>query len=1053
MTLPSQSPEATPEEQLRALYRFLGHEPHGVTEVRIIATKLEQGSKTKIRGIGFFDNEESFVQACLNVDKSSPHNVYAGLNPRDIALFDSAPNEIRSLDTGASESDVTAAMFLGIDIDPVRPKGEASTQAELQTALEIRDAIAAWARSQGFPPALAGMSGNGGHLVFSFPPMPPTEVKEQLRAFTQAVRERFGDPRVSIDSTFDAPRVWKAYGTLSKKGANTEERPWRRSRIDSLNPGPSQAFLEHIMHLQTAAAAQPLRKPGAGAATFEPATNQPGLQQTLEQCLFMQHAKDHAASLSEPLWYAMVTNLVRFEGGPEAIHKLSEPYPSYSQRETEAKVRHAQENAAAPHTCQWLADNGFPCPELDRCPARSPAGLGAKLHRQAKAKEAVGQLLTEMEAAFNAGKPNFILAIDRAEVLAPLNDMDYQKVKAKIKAYAPKIRIGDLDRLRKKFRAEYLTSLAPEDAEGNESGRPRVKDLLPDSPVPAQLVLPPGWELTDTSTTGFRNETSPYGEAVTKRFLVCPAPLAITRRLSNLDTRHEQLSLAFSRDGVWREDTYDRELLLDHRKLTGIANSGMPVTSLNAKDIVRYLAEFETANMGDLPVDAVVSSLGWKEYQGRHCFVLGDQIIGAPTAGDGADPWIRFSPDSEGDAQQAGALEHRGTLDGWLAAVRQVLHLPRVMLAVYASFVPPLLPILQAPSFIIDYCGLTSQGKTTVEEVAASVWGLPSKERGGLVKSWDSTKVFAERYASLFNHLPIFLDDSQTADSRLVSRMLYMVANGVGKGRGAIKGSRRSSSWSTVAFSTGEHRLIDTTEDEGARARTLTLWGSPFGTDQGQFVRQIKHAVANNYGHAGPRFVQYLLDHQAEWPALQAAYEGQVQQLSQSRQGNVADRLAQYFASIRLAAVLFHDIFTVDAQGSEHTVQVCFDDVLREVTRGDFAERALQLTLSWARANYATFAGAQLNSVADDNDIQLPQGSGRSSLSGVWREGAYVAMFPHLVREELDHHGFKYESVLRAWADRGWIQRSGDQLTAVIKFNKSPQRMIVLKWAVFGDSP
>ncbi len=444
MTQPSPAPDASPEEQLRALYQFLHHEPHGVTEVRIIATK---GTGSKIRGIGFFDNEESFVQACLQWDQS-PHNVYAGLNPRDISLFDRAPNEIRALDSGASADDVTAVMFLGVDIDPVRPKGEASTDAELQAALEVRDAIAAWARTQGFPPALLGMSGNGGHLVFSFPPVPPADVTEQLRAFTQEVRKRFGDPRVAIDSTFDAPRVWKVYGTLSKKGENTEARPWRRARIDALRPGPSQAFLEYIMHLQVAAAAQPLRKAPAGTTVTEPAANQPGLQQTLEQCLFMQHAADHAASLSEPLWYAMVTNLVRFEGGPEAIHKLSEPYPSYSRRETETKIRHAQENTAAPHTCQWLGDNGFPCPEMGRCPARSPAGLGAKLYRQARIKEAVGQLLVDMEAAFNEGKPNFLLAIDRAEVLAPLNDLDYQKVRAKIKAFAPKIRITDLDRLR-----------------------------------------------------------------------------------------------------------------------------------------------------------------------------------------------------------------------------------------------------------------------------------------------------------------------------------------------------------------------------------------------------------------------------------------------------------------------------------------------------------------------------------------------------------------------------------------------------------------------------
>ncbi len=1040
----SLSPNAPPEEQLRALYRLLSHEQRGVTEVRVIATSGD----IKIRGIGFFDNEADFIKACLHWDKTTAHNVYVGLNPRDLALFDQAPNEVRSPNNGisaASADDITVAMFLGVDIDPIRPKGEASTETELQAALQVRDAVASWAKAQGFPPALVGMSGNGGHLIFGFPPTPPDEVTEQLRAFIQEIRTRFKDNRIAIDSTFDPPRVWKVYGTMSKKGGNTAERPWRRARIDALNPGLSEAFLEHVMHLRPPATAQPVRQAGENDA---PSGEQPGLNQALEHCLFLQHAKDHAKTLSEPLWFAMVSNLVRFEGGPETIHRFSEPYPGYSLRETDAKIQHAQTSTTGPHTCQWLAENGFPCPELGRCPVKSPAGLGARLHRQAKVKEAVDGLLADMEAAFNEGTPNFLLALDRAEVLAPLNDLDYQKARAKIKTFAPKIRLPELDRLRKKFRATYLAEVVPEDAEDGASGRPRVKEVLPDAPAPAHLVLPAGWELTDTATTGTRNETNIYGEAITRHFLVCPAPLVITRRLSNLDSRHEQLSLAFSRDGAWREDTYDRETLLDHRKLTSIANSGLPVTSINAKDIVRYLADFETANMGDLPIDAVVSTLGWKEYQGRHCFVLGDQIIGAPTTSEGEPPWMRFSSESEGDAQQTAALDRRGTLEEWLEAIKQLLAFPRVMLGLYASFVPPLLPILQAPSFIIDYCGLTSQGKTTVEEIAASVWGLPSKERGGLVKSWDSTRVFAERYASLFNHLPIFLDDSQTADSRLVSRMLYMVANGVGKGRGAIKGSRRTASWSTVCFSTGEHRLIDTTEDEGARARTITLWGAPFSKDMGRFVRAMKNAVANHYGHAGPLFVQYLLKHQEEWPALRAAYEAQVQVLGQSRPGNVADRVAQYMATIRVAAQIVHDILGLGPQGIDFTVQTCFDDVLREVTRGDFAERAMQLILSWARANYASFAGAQLESVAGEDDISLPHGGGRGSLAGVWREGVYVAIFPHLVREELDHHGFRYESVLRAWAERDWIQRSADQLTYPVKFNKASQRMIVLKWAV-----
>src|SRR5215212_8643622 len=167
----------------------------------------------------------------------------------------------------------------------------------------------------------------------------------------------------------------------------------------------------------------------------------------------------------------------------------------------------------------------------------------------------------------------------------------------------------------------------------------------------------------------------------------------------------------------------------------------------------------------------------------------------------------------------------------WVQAVAQVADRPRALLALYASLAPPLLEIIEAPNFGIDWCGFTSLGKTTTLRVAASVWGNPD-ERGTntVLHTWDATRVWVERASATLDGLPLLLDDTKRAKQRsLVAQTIYDVVQGRGRGRGSPKGLRRSGSWRTILLSTGEAPATSFTEDAGTRARILTLWGSPFG--------------------------------------------------------------------------------------------------------------------------------------------------------------------------------------------------------------------------------
>ena len=114
-------------------------------------------------------------------------------------------------------------------------------------------------------------------------------------------------------------------------------------------------------------------KPAENASASDKG-HQRGLSLVGRKCPFFNYCRRNAKTLSEPDWYAMISNLAVFEGGEEAIHKLSKPYPRYSEEATNAKIARAM-SKSNPITCKKIFEGGFKCPNARKCPAKSPAGL------------------------------------------------------------------------------------------------------------------------------------------------------------------------------------------------------------------------------------------------------------------------------------------------------------------------------------------------------------------------------------------------------------------------------------------------------------------------------------------------------------------------------------------------------------------------------------------------------------------------------------------------------------------------------------------------------
>ncbi len=215
-------------EIIRTTFRWLAHTNYGVSEVRII-----RPGRGGIVGIGFFDDEDFFVKECVRNNPGA--NVYVGIQPRPKRFLDRAPNVIRPLFFGAGKEDIEVVTATVIDIDPERPKNTASTAAELKAAKQVGDTVAAWCVKQGMLRPQLMMSGNGVQLWFAVPPIKLTAanketVKANLKAFEAKTRKSAENAEAKIDSIHDLPRIIKVIGTVSYKGENTQERPYRVSR-------------------------------------------------------------------------------------------------------------------------------------------------------------------------------------------------------------------------------------------------------------------------------------------------------------------------------------------------------------------------------------------------------------------------------------------------------------------------------------------------------------------------------------------------------------------------------------------------------------------------------------------------------------------------------------------------------------------------------------------------------------------------------------------------------------------------------------------------------
>ena len=187
---------------------------------------------------GYFDSLELLAQRVETLDKDPDvQGVYVTLNRVDPALFSRRANRVKMRlgrkDTTTADGDITRRLWFPVDIDPVRPSGVSSTGEEHETAIGRARMVAGFLGSEcGWPEPVLADSGNGAHLLCRID-LPNDEAsKDLVRQCLEVLAARFNDTKATVDTTnFNAARIWKLYGTFSRKGDHTPERPHRRAAV------------------------------------------------------------------------------------------------------------------------------------------------------------------------------------------------------------------------------------------------------------------------------------------------------------------------------------------------------------------------------------------------------------------------------------------------------------------------------------------------------------------------------------------------------------------------------------------------------------------------------------------------------------------------------------------------------------------------------------------------------------------------------------------------------------------------------------------------------
>lgn len=463
-----------------------------------------------------------------------------------------------------------------------------------------------------------------------------------------------------------------------------------------------------------------------------------------------------------------------------------------------------------------------------------------------------------------------------------------------------------------------------------------------------------------------------------QNIVACAHPILPIRRMTNLQTGEEQITLAFYRPkGGWREITVPKTTIAKRSAIIGLAAKSVPVNEDNAMLLIRYLADVESENDSEIPLVESSSKLGW--IKGK--FLPYDKSI----AFDGNS---RFH-------MAYNAIKPHGSRDVWYAHMRELRALNRfeIDFAVAAALASILLAITGSLPFFVDFYGETGGGKTVLLMLAASTLANPDK--GMYIRDYQSTDVGFEAVSDFLNNLPLMLDDtsklSQTMEKKL-EPITYTLASGKGKTRSNKElGINRESTWRNTILTNGERPLTSYVHQGGAINRVIEI---EVETDIFPDPQRTVDIITSNYGWLMYDFVKVVDGMGAD----------RIREMHREFQDEIMKDEKAKKQSISLANVMTADKIVTDClfkDGRYLDVRAASSVLVAQDELSD-NERCYQYLVD----------KVSMNKIRFDKDTNTEKWG--------WMEDGYVVFYGQAMEERCREGGFSKKSFL-SWANRNGL--------------------------------
>lgn len=323
--------------------------------------------------------------------------------------------------------------------------------------------------------------------------------------------------------------------------------------------------------------------------------------------------------------------------------------------------------------------------------------------------------------------------------------------------------------------------------------------------------------------------------------------LAITKIFSDLVRKTVKIELTYYMQGMLNTIVLERSILAHNLLRTELFNLGIGITESNFRLIQEWLLYTEEV----AEICYTHADLGFHYVNGKKAYLLdcyyGPDLIESEYNGDL-------------DLKPKGSLEKFKEMI--FEEVKGNVRLELAFIIGLASIIVSFLKdILSSNVFLFHFTGDSSTGKTSSALLSLSSYGLPRKTKGGLMKNFNSTDNAIMGYVKNKHGFCFGLDEASSRFNNDFTQFIYVISDGLTKGRANIDGSAREiEEYSGIFIFTGENSVLENSGKANGLQMRVTELSFDAWTSSPENAKNIVAGITKNYGHTAKIVAQQVLE-------------------------------------------------------------------------------------------------------------------------------------------------------------------------------------------------